>query len=191
MNKHSVLLIDDNPDMLLLIRLIIRSSVPEIHTATCVQEACQVISSESPALILLDPLMSDPAGLTGFDLLALLGQFPDTADIPVIVYTPLLYMGRMNTKWPPQVVAVVDKLNLHAAELRRVVQEYQAHTAQTAHLLPYDDGLSYSPKRITDCTVNALQRTKFEQILPPTPDLPEHSSGLALNTTSGYSREQY
>ncbi len=81
-----VLLVDDEPFNLALLRLALPASQYELIYAAQGQAALTLIHEDKPDLILLDILMP---GLTGIDLCTLLKHNPLTADIPVIMLSGL------------------------------------------------------------------------------------------------------
>ena len=81
-----VLLVDDEPFNLALLRLALPASQYELSYAAQGQAALTLIHEDKPDLILLDILMP---GLTGIDLCTLLKHNPLTADIPVIMLSGL------------------------------------------------------------------------------------------------------
>jgi DNA-binding response OmpR family regulator len=60
--KSTILVVDDEPDIVLMIRTILRSAGYEVMTAGSVREADQVLSAEEPDLVLLDIRLPDGEG---------------------------------------------------------------------------------------------------------------------------------
>lgn len=81
-----VLLVDDEPFNLDLLRLALPARQYQLSYAAQGQAALSQIHDEKPDLILLDILMP---GLSGIDLCTLLKHNPLTADIPVIILSGL------------------------------------------------------------------------------------------------------
>ena len=79
-----VLVADDDPDILDLVRYRLERSGYTVATATDGTEAVRLAGELSPALAVLDVMMP---GLTGFDVTRRLRADPETARIPVILLT--------------------------------------------------------------------------------------------------------
>lgn len=79
-----VLVADDDPDILDLVRYRLERSGYSVTTATDGTEAVRLAGELSPALAVLDVMMP---GLTGFDVTRRLREDPETARIPVILLT--------------------------------------------------------------------------------------------------------
>lgn len=79
-----VLVADDDPDILDLVRYRLERSGYAVATATDGTEAVRLAGELSPALAVLDVMMP---GLTGFDVTRRLREDPETARIPVILLT--------------------------------------------------------------------------------------------------------
>lgn len=79
-----ILLVDDQPDTCEpLRRLLVRVG----YEARCLnhgREVLKYVASAKPDLILLDLMMPD---LSGFDILQALKERPETAEIPIIMYS--------------------------------------------------------------------------------------------------------
>lgn len=81
-----VLLIDDVPHNLKLLRFILSKAGATIMEATCADEARAQLTGALPDIILMDILMP---GTNGYDLCRQLKAQPDTAHIPVIFLSAL------------------------------------------------------------------------------------------------------
>jgi DNA-binding response OmpR family regulator len=79
-----VLVADDDPDILDLVRYRLERSGYAVATADSGTEAVRLAGELSPALAGLDGMMP---GLTGFDVTRRLREDPHTAGIPVILLT--------------------------------------------------------------------------------------------------------
>jgi DNA-binding response OmpR family regulator len=79
-----VLVADDDPDILDLVRYRLERSGYAVATATDGAEAVKLASELSPALAVLDVMMP---GLTGFEVTRRLRQSAQTSRIPVILLT--------------------------------------------------------------------------------------------------------
>jgi DNA-binding response OmpR family regulator len=79
-----VLVVDDEPDLLLLLEEHLRQEGYEVLTATTGMQAISRAREDHPDLILLDVMMP---GVSGFDVCNILQDFPETAAIPIIFLT--------------------------------------------------------------------------------------------------------
>ncbi len=81
-----ILVVDDKPDTLILLRELLTSRGYEIITATEANEAEDLVHSEKPDLVLLDVVMP---GKSGYELCRELKEDPFTRLIPVVMITGL------------------------------------------------------------------------------------------------------
>jgi CheY-like chemotaxis protein len=79
-----VLIIDDEPDVLLLCRLNLQQEGREVLEASDGSTALALARERHPDVIVLDLMLP---GITGFDVLETLKQDASTSDIPVLVLT--------------------------------------------------------------------------------------------------------
>ncbi|MGD2040828.1 MAG: response regulator [Anaerolineae bacterium] len=79
---YTVLIADDEPEVINLVRIMLEMEGYTVLDATDGQEALTSIRSKKPALVLLDVRMPKMSGL---DVLARLRREPETASIPVIM----------------------------------------------------------------------------------------------------------
>jgi DNA-binding response OmpR family regulator len=79
-----MLVIDDEPDVLLLCRVNLEHAGHEVLEANDGELGLEMVRSERPDLIVLDLMLPKVDGLT---ILALLGAGKDTRGIPVVVLT--------------------------------------------------------------------------------------------------------
>ncbi|HXT37870.1 MAG TPA: response regulator [Chloroflexota bacterium] len=85
-----ILVVEDNPVNMRLVRLILRTQGYTVCEATTGSEALHLLHRERPHLILLD--MQLP-GMDGFTLAAKLKADPRTAAIPLVAVTALAMKG--------------------------------------------------------------------------------------------------
>ncbi|WP_141733886.1 response regulator [Oligoflexus tunisiensis] len=90
MQRESILVIDDSPINLKLIKLLLLSEGYEIRTATNAPEALTVLETFSPSLIFMDLQLP---GMSGLDLVRSLKKQPATKDIIVIALTAYAMLG--------------------------------------------------------------------------------------------------
>src|SRR5215471_20553169 len=81
-----ILVIDDKPDTLFLLRELLTSRGYEVLSTTESHEARELVHSEKPVLILMDVVMP---GISGYDLCRELKNDPQTRLIPIVMITGL------------------------------------------------------------------------------------------------------
>jgi DNA-binding response OmpR family regulator len=79
-----ILAVDDELDIVLIVKTALQSAGYEVETANNGADALALAKSSQPDLILLDVMMP---GMTGFEVLRKLKECDDTARIPVIMLT--------------------------------------------------------------------------------------------------------
>jgi DNA-binding response OmpR family regulator len=84
--RRKILVVEDNPDQLDLIRLVLEKAGFAIGTAANGTDALIKTRSISPDLIVLDLMLP---GLNGFDICETLRKDPLTASVPIIMLTGL------------------------------------------------------------------------------------------------------
>jgi len=82
----TILIVDDDPDMVELLRLALKDAGYTTRTATSGQEALLKAQRSRPDLILLDVILPD---LNGFNVCESLRRHPATASVPIILLTVL------------------------------------------------------------------------------------------------------
>lgn len=82
--KKKILLVDDDPDFVEAVRVIVESGGYEVKVAYDGKEGLEAVGEEKPDLIVLDVMM--PV-MNGHEACAQLKGNPDTAKIPVILLT--------------------------------------------------------------------------------------------------------
>lgn len=109
-DKLHVLIADDHPDMVLLLRKVVERYLPEavIHEAVNGVDTCIVVGTIKPQLMLLDIMMP---GMDGFAVLQELLRRPELADSRVIVVSAYEPFDRVEelSRLNPQVVSCVRK----------------------------------------------------------------------------------
>ena len=84
---HKLLLVDDEPQMLQLLRIELSAAGYEVASAGCGREAFEKAKQFKPHLILMDILLPD---MNGSDVVKTLRAEPLTKFIPVIFLTALM-----------------------------------------------------------------------------------------------------
>ncbi|HEX2294144.1 MAG TPA: response regulator [Actinomycetota bacterium] len=80
--SDKILIVDDEPDLRLLVRMTLEGNGYEVVEASTAAEAVTRAITESPGLILLDIRLPDAEG---FEVLKTLKGTPELADIPVVM----------------------------------------------------------------------------------------------------------
>jgi CheY-like chemotaxis protein len=90
MTIKSLLVVDDNPENLKLILMILATSGYELSTASDAIEAQRLIELRAPDLILLDLQLP---GMDGLELTRRLKAAPETSEIPIVAVTAYAMKG--------------------------------------------------------------------------------------------------
>ncbi len=96
MAQAKILVVDDDPDDLKMISMILQPEGYEVVTAENGREALEKVESEDPDLIILDVMMPE---LDGFAACAKLKSSPERKGIPVILLTAVAKRIQ-DTKYP-------------------------------------------------------------------------------------------
>lgn len=88
-----VLVIDDNPDNLFLMEMVLAQEGYRVETATCGREGLAKIHKLRPDLIVLDMMMPD---LTGFEVIEQIESYQNLAKIPIIICTANKFVQKKN-----------------------------------------------------------------------------------------------
>jgi DNA-binding response OmpR family regulator len=83
-NPHSVLIVDDEPNILLSLQFLMRKSGYEVRTARDGEEALAEISRAAPDLVLLDVMMPVKSG---YEVCQRMRERPDWRDIKIVMLT--------------------------------------------------------------------------------------------------------
>lgn len=85
-DKLKVLIVDDVPLNILLVRKMLSQYTFQIQTASDGQAALDIISSDTPDLVLLDLMMP---GVDGFEVIERVRAFEKTKNLPIIILSAL------------------------------------------------------------------------------------------------------
>lgn len=125
MTTKSLLIVDDNPENLKLILMLLASSGHELVTAMDAVQALQAIERRVPDLILLDLQLP---GMDGLELTRRLRANPHTCSIPIVAVTAYAMKGdedkARDAGCDNYLVKPIDK-----RLLREVVKSYLGPTA--------------------------------------------------------------
>jgi two-component system, cell cycle response regulator DivK len=90
MEREGILIVDDNPVNMKLIRVLLAGEGYEVRTASDATEALGVLSEFRPGLILMDIQLP---GIDGLELTRRLKAEPTTRDIPIVGLTAYAMKG--------------------------------------------------------------------------------------------------
>lgn len=90
MSGAPILVVDDNPSNLKLVRVLLQAKGYDVVTATDAAEALAALRSRRPRLILMDLQLP---GVDGLELTRRLKSDPATRDIPIIALTAYAMKG--------------------------------------------------------------------------------------------------
>jgi DNA-binding response OmpR family regulator len=81
---QKILIVDDDPDIRSLYRLVLRQEGLEVIEAASGQEALSLVKTDIPALVLLDIMMP---GMDGYEVCRRLRTNPRTVQVPVLLFS--------------------------------------------------------------------------------------------------------
>jgi two-component system alkaline phosphatase synthesis response regulator PhoP len=82
--KKSIMVVDDNPDIITIVRTILEGKGYGVFSASSGPELLALLKDQKPDLIILDIMMPE---MDGLEVLTRLKGMADTATIPVILLT--------------------------------------------------------------------------------------------------------
>src|SRR4051812_31732697 len=88
--EHRILVVEDDPTMTDMLRILLEDSGYSILTAESGEEALELAHEQVPDLITLD--LGLPGGIDGREVVRRLRNDPETADVPVIVVTGMHFV---------------------------------------------------------------------------------------------------
>jgi CheY-like chemotaxis protein len=83
-NKKTIMVVDDNPDIITIVRTILEGKGYSVLSATSGPELLNMLKTQKPDLIILDIMMPE---MDGLEVLSRLKGLTETATIPVILLT--------------------------------------------------------------------------------------------------------
>jgi CheY-like chemotaxis protein len=126
-----LLVVDDDPQVVDLVRQLLESESYEVMAAADGQEALAAIARQRPDIILLDLLMPR---MDGFAVIEHLQQEPQYRQIPVIVLTAKTLTPKEESMLEQSVRSVIQKRGLDRDtllhELRGLLQTYRGRTSK-------------------------------------------------------------
>jgi signal transduction histidine kinase/CheY-like chemotaxis protein len=126
-HRGRLLVVDDDPQVVELVRQLLEDQSYEIKSASDGEEALEEIARQRPDVVLLDLLMPR---LDGFGVIEALRHDPRYRDIPVVVLTAKALTTEENTSLQQHVLKIVQKRGLERdaliQELRTALRAYQS-----------------------------------------------------------------
>ncbi|MGD1997135.1 MAG: response regulator [Anaerolineae bacterium] len=80
-----ILVIDDDPDFLYAVRMVLEGEAFEVDTATTPEEGISKVKSTEPDLVVLDVLM--PTGYEGFEVARAIREEHNLIKLPILMLT--------------------------------------------------------------------------------------------------------
>jgi len=124
---QKVLIIDDEPAILSLVKHTLEKGGFEVHTCDTGRKAWEEITRLKPDLLLLDVMLP---GIDGYTLQTQMSADPATKTIPVVMLTALESARALFSKFP-QIAGFMTK-PFAPSDLLRTVQDVLAKTAAPA-----------------------------------------------------------
>ena len=127
LSEWLVLVIDDEPDNIGVVELVLGFYGAEVHQATSGTAGLQALEALTPNMILLDIQMPD---ITGFELLPRLRQDPRLTSIPIIAVTAHAMAGDqariLEAGFDGYIPKPIDAMKL-ADQLKSIVDERKSN----------------------------------------------------------------
>jgi len=121
--KGKVLIVDDDPDLVEVMRTALESDGFEVIGAADGTQGLNLMRQEKPDLVFLDVIMAHPT--EGVDVSATMKEDPELWDIPVVMLTSIVdteYLGHFPTDRPLAVDQFLTK-PLPLSEVLRIANE--------------------------------------------------------------------
>jgi len=94
-----ILVIDDDEDFLLAMRLVLEANDFEVETATTPEEGINKVLSTKPDLVVLDVLM--PAGYEGFEVARAIREEHNLRELPIVILTNVHSVKKVPYRFAP------------------------------------------------------------------------------------------
>jgi CheY-like chemotaxis protein len=94
-----ILVIDDDPDFLLAVQMVLEAHDFEVATATTPEEGISKVESTEPDLVILDVLM--PAGYEGFEVARVIREERHRTELPIVILTNVHNVKKVPYRFAP------------------------------------------------------------------------------------------
>ncbi len=116
-----ILVVDDDPDMLALMKSWVKPLGLEVKQAAGGKDALDIIRQELPSFVLLDLMMP---GMDGFSVLGRLKLDPDKRHIPILIVTAAEHTDEeILSQGSNLVIGIVRKGNIDPKDVRTLVSD--------------------------------------------------------------------
>lgn len=94
-----ILLIDDDPDFLYAVRMVLEGEGFEVESATTPEEGIGKVASTAPDLVILDVLM--PTNYEGFEVARSIREELELIDLPILMLTAVHSVKQVPYRFAP------------------------------------------------------------------------------------------
>jgi CheY-like chemotaxis protein len=94
-----ILVIDDDPDFLYTVRIVLEGADFEVETASTPEEGLGKVQSTEPDLVVLDVLM--PIGYEGFEVARAIREELQMTDLPIVMLTAVHDFKQVSYRFAP------------------------------------------------------------------------------------------
>ena len=94
-----ILVIDDDPDFLYAVRMVLEGEAFEVDTAKTPEEGISKVKSTGPDLVILDVLM--PTGYEGFEVARAIREKHHLIDLPILMLTNVHNVKQVPYRFAP------------------------------------------------------------------------------------------
>jgi CheY-like chemotaxis protein len=88
MEPKNILIVDDDPDLVLAIRLVLEGEGYEVSEANTGEEALDKMQQDKPDLVLMDVMMANP--LDGYYTTQQIADDPELSDVPILMVSSIV-----------------------------------------------------------------------------------------------------
>jgi len=110
MTEQRILIVDDDPDLVLANRVILESAGYQVDTAASGNECLAKMHAQRPALVFMDVMMAYP--LDGYYTVQQISDDPDLCSVPIVMVSSITnsdYAGAFPTDQYLNVVEFISK----------------------------------------------------------------------------------
>jgi CheY-like chemotaxis protein len=94
-----ILVIDDDPDFILAVQMVLEAHGFEMEAATTPEEGIRKVLSTEPALVVLDVMM--PTGYEGFEVAREIREKHNLRDLPIVILTNVHSVKKVPYRFAP------------------------------------------------------------------------------------------